>query len=368
MKTFTYSDIDLNFLPTQSSQERILGNGEIVANINSNKIFGQETFFTYNLIPNDNIYINGIFLGKVFSIESDTALTLYKAAVNITGVTENLILTDLSTNINALDFPWQGDISWDISDWDLERDVLNYSIINTDGSTGLISTELYPIVYDQVSTPWLNSPWLNSTWMSDNVIYKFNLYGTNIPDGTIVPYTTSGIQYPDFLSTNPSNLSYGGITGNVMFENNATYVEYIYTLPETLIGGDNLPDIQIYLHSLINTIPFKYSTPSDVSLIYDVNSIKSSVRNLIQTMNYERKFNSAVGSQVNAIMFELVSPNIKNILTRTITDVIQSYEPRARVQDVGVSVMNEYVNITIIFNVVNTSTFITINMVLERTR
>ena len=367
MKTFTYSDIDLNFLPTISSQDRYNGVGAILCWKNSNIVTGLNTLFTQNLIVNDNIYINSVLVGKIASIESDTSMTMTTNCY-ISADPTNILIEETSEETAKILLAWGDDMSWSITNWNIETKTIHYKAMPDDCIYGTIDTQEYPILDTYVYLPWNSENWNNKTWSFESIVYTFNFTSKDIPDGTQIPYTATGIIPSDFYFPSLSNLSYGGVEGHTVIENNKAVLNFIYSpeipLPKIL----KFPDVKIYLHSKIIYVPFTHSSPSDISLLYDNNSIKASIRNLIQTMNYERKFNSAVGSQVNAIMFELVSPNIQNILTRSITDIISSYEPRAKILDVAVSVMNEYVNITIIFAVVNTTSPITINMVLERTR
>ena len=118
-----------------------------------------------------------------------------------------------------------------------------------------------------------------------------------------------------------------------------------------------------------NTV-FKYSTPADISIKADANAIKASIKHLVLTMNYERPFHSQIGSQVKAIMFELATPMTQILLQRSITDVITGYEPRVQLLNVIVDMNSESysANITIYFQIINTTQPLRIDLVLERAR
>ncbi len=209
--TRTFSDIDLNFSPVPSSQDRydvpVDGIAIITCEDISPIIIGSNTLFTYMIKPNDNLYINGSFIGKIKSIESNTQLTLF---VNST------------------------------------------QSIQVTGGSGII----------------------------------------------------------------------------------------------------------------------KYSTPGDIALRYDANAIKGSIRNLILTMNYERPFNSKLGSQVKALMFEPADPITHIKLKQSIINTINAFEPRVQLLDVVVDMKPESyaVNISIIFQIINTTEPLKIDLVLNRTR
>ena len=108
----------------------------------------------------------------------------------------------------------------------------------------------------------------------------------------------------------------------------------------------------------------------DVARLYDENAIKRSVRNLLQTNNFERPFHSEIGSQIRALLFEPASPVLNTMLKRVITDTITTFEPRVVVNSVTVSsnADNNSLNVTLIFTIVNTVNPVTMNVVLQRTR
>jgi len=108
----------------------------------------------------------------------------------------------------------------------------------------------------------------------------------------------------------------------------------------------------------------------DVSRKYDENSIKQSIKNLIMTKNFERPFRSDIGSQIMSLLFEPMTPLIRATIKKTISDTINLYEPRVRLLDVSVllSPDNNGVYVTIVFSIVNTSTPVSVDLFLERTR
>jgi phage baseplate assembly protein W len=108
----------------------------------------------------------------------------------------------------------------------------------------------------------------------------------------------------------------------------------------------------------------------DVARLYDENAIKRSVRNLLQTNNFERPFHSEIGSQIRALLFEPASPVLNTMLKRVISDTITTFEPRVVVNSVTVSsnADNNSLNVTLVFIIVNTVNPVTMNVVLQRTR
>jgi phage baseplate assembly protein W len=115
---------------------------------------------------------------------------------------------------------------------------------------------------------------------------------------------------------------------------------------------------------------FTHPVSRDVSKKYDENSIKQSIKNLILTKNYERPFRSNVGSQIKALLFEPITPMLTAVIKRSIENTINTYEPRVNLLDISVllSPDNNAVYVTVVFAIVNTSTPISVDLFLERTR
>lgn len=108
----------------------------------------------------------------------------------------------------------------------------------------------------------------------------------------------------------------------------------------------------------------------DVALSYDNQAVIRSIRNLLSTRHYERPFNPDLGSNMDAILFELVSPLTANALKNEITTTIQNYEPRATLKDVVVNAQpdkNAY-EATITFYIENATLPTTVTLLLERNR
>ena len=102
----------------------------------------------------------------------------------------------------------------------------------------------------------------------------------------------------------------------------------------------------------------KKSSNSDIQDITDVKAVKRSIRNLVLLNHYEKPFHPEIASGVRDMLFELMTPVTATILARKIEDVINNYEPRARLIGVRASPnldRNEY-EVTIEFFVVNTPT------------
>jgi len=115
----------------------------------------------------------------------------------------------------------------------------------------------------------------------------------------------------------------------------------------------------------------KKSSNSDVQEITDVKAVKRSIRNLVLLNHYEKPFHPEIASGVRDMLFELMTPVTATILARKIEDVINNYEPRARL--ISVTALpnldrNEY-EVSIEFYVVNQPTeLVDLTIMLERVR
>lgn len=108
----------------------------------------------------------------------------------------------------------------------------------------------------------------------------------------------------------------------------------------------------------------------DITLKYDENAVKNSVKNLILTRPFERRFHSDIGSRIRALMFEPAGPMLDLLLKTEITNVINNYEPRVAIDDITVAsnVDANSVFVRIVFRVVNTERPLSVELTLERIR
>ena len=114
----------------------------------------------------------------------------------------------------------------------------------------------------------------------------------------------------------------------------------------------------------------KKPVTADVTLSYDDQAVIRSIRNLLLTNHFERPFNPDLGSNLNALLFELVSPLTAASLEREINTMIDNYEPRARVNEVIVTPLpdNNAYNVYLSFYIENATLPTTVTLLLERNR
>ena len=115
----------------------------------------------------------------------------------------------------------------------------------------------------------------------------------------------------------------------------------------------------------------KKNVSKDITKITDIAAVKRSIRNLVLTNHYEKPFHPEIGSGVRDMLFEPMSALTAHVLTRKIEDVIENFEPRAKIISVAAQPnldRNEY-RVTINFFVLNAPTeLVDLTLFLERLR
>ena len=127
------------------------------------------------------------------------------------------------------------------------------------------------------------------------------------------------------------------------------------------------------LNKIYSDIDFAFTkkpVTADIALSYDAQAVSRSIRNLLNTQNYDRLFNPDLGSQITALLFENISPTVSSTLEIMISNIIKTYEPRATLQSVNVSSQpdkNAY-SVSITFYIENATLPTTTTILLERNR
>ena len=116
---------------------------------------------------------------------------------------------------------------------------------------------------------------------------------------------------------------------------------------------------------------FSKKSNKDVNKVTDVEAVKRSVRNLILLNSYEKPFHPEIAGDVRGLLFELMTPLTSAVIARKIQDVIENFEPRARLT--GVDVVPDFdrnaYDVTVYFYVVNAPTeLVEVTQLLERLR
>lgn len=112
--------------------------------------------------------------------------------------------------------------------------------------------------------------------------------------------------------------------------------------------------------------------PDTKQLVRKVNedAVKSSIRNLLQTNEYERLFQPDIRSNIRKVLFENITPQTTDLLKTYVTEVIENHEPRCKLINVFVEpndIQQSY-TITVLFYVINIAAPVQLTVTLFRVR
>ena len=103
------------------------------------------------------------------------------------------------------------------------------------------------------------------------------------------------------------------------------------------------------------SLSFKpHPVTKDLPVLKNERAIVRSVRNLVETIPTERFFNSDLGTDIRASLFENFYPTIRMVIEDQIVETISVYEPRVNELEVEVEPYfdRNAFNITIFFDIV----------------
>ena len=133
--------------------------------------------------------------------------------------------------------------------------------------------------------------------------------------------------------------------------------------------NDSIRNAQIFTDLNLNMV--RHPVTGDIAKLSNVEAVKRSVRNLVNTNKGERPFHPEIGSDIRRTLFEPISPAVAKVLERHVQDVIQNFEPRAELISVKASddIDNNTYNVTITFYLINSPSGVqSMNILLERLR
>ena len=79
----------------------------------------------------------------------------------------------------------------------------------------------------------------------------------------------------------------------------------------------------------------KNTATKDIQKITDIEAVKRSVRNLINLNHYEKPFHPEIGSNLRAMLFENITPQMTHIISKNIELLLRNFEPRCRLVQVN---------------------------------
>ena len=112
------------------------------------------------------------------------------------------------------------------------------------------------------------------------------------------------------------------------------------------------------------------TTTKDINKLSNEDAIKQSIQSLIRTINYERKFHPEIGCQITSLLFDNFEPKNVSVMKQTIQNVINQFEPRARLLNVDIndSIDRNELEVNVTFKMTNVNLPITVTTTLTRAR
>ena len=112
------------------------------------------------------------------------------------------------------------------------------------------------------------------------------------------------------------------------------------------------------------------SVTNDVNKLTDIEAVKRSVRNLINTSHFDRPFHPEIGSSVRAMLFEPMTPLTALNLQRKVQDVLINFEPRIKLVQIvsNPNIDSNSYDLRIYFYVIGSNDLIEVQTFLERLR
>ena len=114
----------------------------------------------------------------------------------------------------------------------------------------------------------------------------------------------------------------------------------------------------------------RHPVTNDIVKIEDVEAVKRSVKNLVNTQFYERPFHPELGCGVRDLLFENYTPMTGIFIRRKIEEVLNNFEPRANVSSINVNEQPDRngIDVAVNFYVLNLPNPVSVTTTLQRIR
>jgi hypothetical protein len=118
--------------------------------------------------------------------------------------------------------------------------------------------------------------------------------------------------------------------------------------------GTNISDKTIRIWKDLNMGFSSHPITGDINRVYDVESIKRSVKNLILTNYGERPFQPWIGSNIRGLLFEQMDPLTVSALKTQIEILLNNFEPRVVLTSLEINDLDSNsLRVTIYFTIIN---------------
>lgn len=125
-----------------------------------------------------------------------------------------------------------------------------------------------------------------------------------------------------------------------------------------------------YVYRDINLDFEKHPLTGDIIAATDVEAIKKSLRNLVQTDLYDCPFNPDKGTNIRGSLFENFSPFTADFIRAKIAEMVDQYEPRVELQNISIYQKEDQnsLEVSIYFKIIELNRQEEITVFVERTR
>lgn len=108
----------------------------------------------------------------------------------------------------------------------------------------------------------------------------------------------------------------------------------------------------------------------DLNMKYDGDAVKQSIKNIIFTLFSERPFQPLFGCGIYDLLFQQLDSITKSELDFSIRNALRNYEPRAQIVslDINSSNNNDGIDISLQFNIINSTNTETMKIFVSRIR
>ena len=106
----------------------------------------------------------------------------------------------------------------------------------------------------------------------------------------------------------------------------------------------------------------------DTVFVTDAQAVSNSIKMLVLTNYYERPFNSELGGNITALLFELADEDTSGSAESRVTELLQKYEPRCEIVSVQAENCDHTLVVSINFRIINSTQVNTTSISLKLTR